>query len=40
MMRQLKIELMKYAPNDKVMEIQARISEITSENNVGRKRSL
>ena len=36
----LKIELMKYAPNDKVMEIQARISEITSENNVGRKRSL
>ena len=36
----LKIELMKYAPNDKVMEIQARISEITSENNVGRKRSI
>ena len=36
----LKIELMKYAPNDKVMEIQARISEITSENNVGRKNSL
>lgn len=36
----LKIELMKYAPNDIIMDIQARISEITSENNVGRKNSL
>lgn len=37
---ELKTELIKYAPNDSVIEVASRISEITNENNVGRLRSL
>ena len=36
----LKSELIKYAPDDILLEIQSRITEITNENNIGRKRAL
>lgn len=36
----LKNELIKYAPDDILLEIQSRITEITNENNIGRKRAL
>lgn len=36
----LKSELIKHAPDDILLEIQSRITEITNENNIGRKRAL
>ena len=36
----LKSELIKYAPDNILLEIQSRITEITNENNIGRKRAL
>lgn len=36
----LKSELIKFAPDDILLDVQKRITEITNENNVGRKKAL